>query len=66
MKVICPLSKKELPECCEDCHFAVVENEQINGCAIKRIARNIFSNKNMAENIKQQFDKFRQDINYGN
>jgi hypothetical protein len=66
MKVICPLYKNELPKCCENCKFVVKQNEQIIGCAVKHIARNLFNNKQASENITQEFIKFKKDMTNGN
>lgn len=65
MKVICPISKNELPECCNTCILAVVQDEQIIGCAVKHIARNIFANTELAQNTTQRILSFNKDMTNG-
>lgn len=63
-KVICPLTKKELEESCPTCNFVVKYNEEIIGCAIKHIARNLLDNKLINMETTKMFNSFRNDMRF--
>ena len=61
-KIICPLTKKDLNNSCPNCKFVVKYDNEIIGCGIKHIARNIFANKELAKDLHNQFNNFKQDM----
>ena len=63
-KVICPLTKKDLGSSCPTCNFVVKYNDEIIGCAIKHIARNLLDIKLINLETNKTFNEFKEDIKY--
>jgi len=61
-KIICPLTKKDLGSSCPTCNFVVKYNDEIIGCAVKHIARNLLDIKLVNVETNKIFDKFKQDM----
>jgi hypothetical protein len=55
VKVICPLTQRTLEKSCPTCNFAVIEDNVITGCAIRKNIRRMIENTNLA---KETFDSF--------
>ena len=65
VKVICPLTKKELPNTCLTCKLAIVDDGFVTGCAIRRNILTIFANKELSEKFKQDIINFKENMTYG-
>jgi hypothetical protein len=63
-KVICPLTKKDLENSCPTCNFVVKYNDEIIGCAIKHIARNLLDIKLVNLEINKTFNEFKKDMKH--
>jgi len=62
VKVICPLTKKDLESSCPTCNFVVKYNNEIIGCAVKHIARNLLDIKLINLETNKTFNKFKKDM----
>jgi hypothetical protein len=62
VKVICPLTKKDLANSCPTCKFVVKYNDKIIGCAVKHIARNLLDIKLVNLQTNKTFNEFRKDM----
>ena len=62
VKVICPLTKKDLESSCPTCNFVVKYNDEIIGCAVKHIARNLLDIKLINLETNKTFNKFKKDM----
>ena len=65
-KVICPLTKKELPNTCLTCNFCIKENNERVGCAIRKQVRMFFDYKENAKDFLKTTTKFKDTILNGN
>jgi hypothetical protein len=64
IKVICPLTKKDLNSSCPTCTFVVKYNDEIIGCAIKHIARNLLDIKLVNLKTNKTFNEFKKDMKH--
>jgi hypothetical protein len=64
VKVICPLTKKDLDSSCPTCNFVVKYNDEIIGCAIKHIARNLLDIKLVNLETNKTFNDFKKDMKH--
>ena len=62
MKIICPITKQEFPDTCENCNFCIKENNERAGCAIKKQVRMFFNNKEIGKEINFSFNDFKDKI----
>ena len=62
VKVICPLTKKDLGSSCPTCNFVVKYDDEIIGCAIKHIARNLLNIKLVNLETNKTFNDFKKDM----
>jgi len=66
VKVICPLTKNELPNTCLTCNFCIQENGERVGCAIRKQVRMFFDYKENAKDFLKTTTKFKNTILNGN
>lgn len=59
VKVICPLTKKDLDSSCPTCNFVVKYDDKIIGCAIKHTVRNLLDTKLINLETNKTLDKFK-------
>ena len=64
VKVICPLTKKDLESSCPTCNFVVKYNDKIIGCGIKHIARNLLNIKLVNLETNKIFDDFKKNMKH--
>jgi hypothetical protein len=64
VKVICPLTRKDLSNSCPTCNFVVKYNDEIIGCAIKHIARNLLDIKLVNLETNKTFNEFKKDMKH--
>ena len=64
VKVICPLTKKDLDSSCPTCRFVVTYNDKIIGCGVKHIARNLLNIKLINLETNKIFNDFKKDMNH--
>jgi hypothetical protein len=64
VKIICPLTKKDLDSSCPTCKFVVTHNDKIAGCGIKHIARNLLDIKLVNLETNKTFNDFKKDMKY--
>lgn len=64
VKVICPLTKKDLENSCPTCNFVVKYNDEIIGCAVKHIARNLLDIKLVNLETNKTFNTFKKDMKH--
>jgi hypothetical protein len=64
VKVICPLTKKDLSSSCPTCRFVVTYNDKIIGCGVKHIARNLLDIKLINLETNKIFNDFKKDMNH--
>jgi hypothetical protein len=59
VQIICPLTKKELPNTCLTCNFCIKENNERHGCAIRKQVRMFFKYKENAKDFLKTTTKFK-------
>ena len=64
--VICPITKKELPNTCLTCNFCIKENNERVGCAIRKQVRMFFNYKENAKDFLKTTIDFKDTILNGN
>jgi hypothetical protein len=65
IKVICPITKNELPNTCLTCNFCIKENDERVGCAIRKQVRMFFDYKENAKDFLNKTVEFKDNILYG-
>jgi hypothetical protein len=63
--VICPITKKELPNTCLTCNFCIKENGERIGCAIRKQVRMFFNYKENAKDFLNKTIEFKDNILHG-
>jgi hypothetical protein len=61
-KIICPLTKKELPNTCLTCNFCIKENNERVGCAIRKQVRMFFNYKENSKDFLKTTIDFKEKI----
>ena len=64
--VICPLTKKELPDTCLTCTFCIKENGERTGCYIRKQVRMFFNYKDDVKKCGEVINEFKDKIINGN